>query len=686
MLRSVTDKNRLSTNHPNLPAFIDPELNDGLTIDNVASASNKSLIWTCYAARHTFPRTPVAMTRKRRDGSYPRCLVCITLAFHNPEIAKQWHPTKNGDLTVDDISYGSNKIVWWKCNSLECPDAEVGGYEWEDKISDRTGSKGNRCRACSGKALTDKNRLSMTYPDIAAQWHATRNGDQTPDTVSHGSSKEVWWKCNSLECPYAEVGGHEWEESIGVRTNPSRKRSKSAGCPACAGKVVTGRNRLTILYPSVAEEWVKCMDCDCPVDEHSYASNHRASWKCDNSECPEVGGFEWDASIADRTISGKGRGTGCRACAGKEVTEKNRLTNHPETAAMVIPGLNNGQKAYDIPESSNKRINLMCSNHHLFVRSPNGMITKQDDGTWKYRDCPKCNTVAFCYPDVIPEWNNFKNEKTPWDYRKHSPKKVYWICSECGYEWRTQIASRTKQRLGCPACSGQVVSDTNRLTIRRPQVANEWIRCLDCGDQVDEHSFGSSHRAVWRCNLMHEWDAIISSRSAGSGCSKCHPHRSKREIRIACELAYIFPDISPTDTVRLDPVDKRKLICDIYSPSNKLVIEYDGSFWHEKKENADADIEKTRRLESLGYTVLHLREDPLEPLPNAHNILCNADYYRTAAGIKVVVDDAMRYIAAEFGISNANTKAYLDHKGLANAKLADTIIANNGEIQMRLQI
>lgn len=35
------------------------------------------------------------------------------LATLNQELAKEWHPTKNGDLTPFDITLGSNKDVWW---------------------------------------------------------------------------------------------------------------------------------------------------------------------------------------------------------------------------------------------------------------------------------------------------------------------------------------------------------------------------------------------------------------------------------------------------------------------------------------------------------------------------------------------------------------------------------------------
>ena len=33
----------------------------------------------------------------------------ISLAQANPELAKEWHPTKNGELTPDGIRFGSDK-------------------------------------------------------------------------------------------------------------------------------------------------------------------------------------------------------------------------------------------------------------------------------------------------------------------------------------------------------------------------------------------------------------------------------------------------------------------------------------------------------------------------------------------------------------------------------------------------
>ena len=39
-----------------------------------------------------------------------------SLAETYSDIAKQWHPTKNGELTPFDVTPGTKKKVWWKCS------------------------------------------------------------------------------------------------------------------------------------------------------------------------------------------------------------------------------------------------------------------------------------------------------------------------------------------------------------------------------------------------------------------------------------------------------------------------------------------------------------------------------------------------------------------------------------------
>ena len=71
-----------------------------------------------------------------------------------------------------------------------------------------------------------KNSLADIHPELVCEW-SEGNLPLTPDTVTYGSNKEVWWK---------GACGHEWQASV-------KSRSSGENCPICSGKrVVEGIN------------------------------------------------------------------------------------------------------------------------------------------------------------------------------------------------------------------------------------------------------------------------------------------------------------------------------------------------------------------------------------------------------------------------------------------------------------
>lgn len=83
-----------------------------------------------------------------------------SLAAMRPELVREWSE-KNFPLTPDKITYGSNKIVWWK---TDC------GHEWETSIKSRT-INSTGCPYCShNKVLVGFNDLAFQMPEIAAEW------------------------------------------------------------------------------------------------------------------------------------------------------------------------------------------------------------------------------------------------------------------------------------------------------------------------------------------------------------------------------------------------------------------------------------------------------------------------------------------------------------------------------------
>ena len=130
----------------------------------------------------------------------------------NEALLRQWHPDKNEPLTPDTVSRGSSRRVWWRCEK---------GHEWQAMVKSRVSGCG--CPVCANRAIRrGDNDLATTHPGLAGQWHPTKNGGLTPETVSPYSNRKVWWVCER---------GHPYQAVVAART------MHSSGCPVCAGRV-----------------------------------------------------------------------------------------------------------------------------------------------------------------------------------------------------------------------------------------------------------------------------------------------------------------------------------------------------------------------------------------------------------------------------------------------------------------
>ena len=83
------------------------------------------------------------------------------------------------------------------------------------------------------------NLLSEMRPELVSEW-SDKNLPLTPDKITYGSNKVVWWK---------GACGHEWQTSV-------KARSSGENCPICSGaRVIEGINDLATLKPELADEW-----------------------------------------------------------------------------------------------------------------------------------------------------------------------------------------------------------------------------------------------------------------------------------------------------------------------------------------------------------------------------------------------------------------------------------------------
>lgn len=176
----------------------------GIRVAPVAMRSFSALFNVCEANLLPSVRFPLygatQMRFYRRNDSIP------PITKTNPELLLLWHPTKNIGIRPEEVTIKSFQKVWWKC-------PKGVDHEWQASIRYMV-DKDNKyvgCPFCNNKRVSITNSLSTKYPEIAAQWHPTKNNSLLPSAVTYTSTKNVWWQCEK---------GHEWKRPINQRVNP----------------------------------------------------------------------------------------------------------------------------------------------------------------------------------------------------------------------------------------------------------------------------------------------------------------------------------------------------------------------------------------------------------------------------------------------------------------------------------
>lgn len=329
---------------------------------------------------------------------------------------REWHPIKNQNLTPNQITDGSSKRVWWLCDL---------GHEWQSSVHNRV-STASQCPFCIGQRVWPGfNDLVTTHPEIAAEWHPSKNKSVDPSQVGKGSEKKFWWKCPL---------GHEWEAQIANRTR------LGSGCAVCDGKVAwPGFNDLGSQYPEIARQW--SVKNELSAQQIVSGSSKLGLWECDK-------GHEWEQKPVVRTRMG----SGCPVCSNQK----------------IVAGVND---------------------------------------------------LASLEPGIAEQWHPEKNgELLPSQVSLGSEKKAWWLCLE-GHEWQSTISSR--RRMGCPVCGNRRVDEgVNDLVTTNPAIASEWHPTRNGDLLPSEVALGQTRTVWWVCKEGHEWQATLDTRRI-SGCPKC---------------------------------------------------------------------------------------------------------------------------------------------------------------------
>ena len=232
--------NNLLEKYPDIAKYWDYERNEDCPEDCTPN-SEKTKWWICSKCGESFQSKIIVRTREnttecfacsRKRGGEKNRINSLkngenTFEKKYPGLAKQWHPTLNGDLMPSNIPPNYAGKVWWYCET--CKQA----WDRSPGVRIRKGEK-DPCPICSGRRYCKGvNDIATLHPDLVCAWHPTKNGTKKPEDYRSNDDTKVFWKC-----PYC---GKEQLSKIRDKT-----KSNSPLCKECKTKETRIRNQGTI--------------------------------------------------------------------------------------------------------------------------------------------------------------------------------------------------------------------------------------------------------------------------------------------------------------------------------------------------------------------------------------------------------------------------------------------------------
>ncbi|MFK0401997.1 zinc-ribbon domain-containing protein [Microbacterium sp. NPDC090225] len=409
--------NTLADTHPHLAAEWHPVRNKDLRPEHVLSGSSWTVHWLCPSG-HSYPKTVVERTRGVNCGVCANYLVdphTNSLAVTHPELASQWHPTKNGETTPMMITAGSNDEYWWLC---------ADGHDFSLRPIIRKRGKG--CTVCNGRALHRTTTLKATHPAVAALWHPSLNGDIGPDDIGAGSGKRTYWLCERGHVSHRVV-----RSVVGRPT-----------CEECVDRVDDPAESMSVTHPHLAAEFHPTRNGSITPEKILAGTRLKLWWRC-------ARGHEWPATGKKR-VTGAGR---CLVCANRRVVpgENDMATTHPALAQELHPSKNHGLSATSIVAGTNKKLWWRCAKGHEWPATGNARV-----GGRGCRECVhKCvsglNDLSTTHPAIARHWDGNRNGNLlPSAVLATTERKRWWMCerSHAAYE----SAKVRVERGGCAEC------------------------------------------------------------------------------------------------------------------------------------------------------------------------------------------------------------------------------------------
>ena len=595
----IPEYNSLKALYPNIAKEWDYENNTSCKPEDIAPKTNKTYYWKC-SNGHSYPATP---NNKVKGKS--KCNICYleenSLSKQNSILSLEWHPTKNGNTTPENVTFGCNDSAWWLC--------PICFHEWEAKINNRNIGRG--CPNCSKGQHTSFSEqavfyyVSKLFPDaINGYIVEKREIDIYIPSINIGIEYDGGYYHSTIYKFIKDKEKNEFLHSKGINLI----RIRETDCYPMLEKyckifpiIHTSdyRNLKTVIelvikyisksinIPLKIEIDIEAIHNEIISEIHhikfedtfaSFIIKHpnkiKANWdyaqnvpltpemvkpksgKCVHWICKNNPNHMWEAPI--HSIS---NGYGCRWCANRhQYTTKEWVEKAMEVHADIYDYSNVDYK------NSKIEVLIICAIHGEFSQIPSSHLSG--------KGCRFCagqggfhefNTLAYVRSDLAKEWDYDKNNGlTPYDVIITDSLNEYWWKCNNGkpHSYKAKINYRIKRNSGCAVCHGKQIADDTSLAFLRPDLIDEWHDSNIISPM--EVSLGSEKIAIWKCyNPDHPpYEMAVGLRVlAQFGCQICSG-RKKTHDSFCKEIKIKFSHIKIISKYQGSAM-KINSICDI---------------------------------------------------------------------------------------------------------------------------
>ncbi len=436
-------------------------------------------------------------------------------------LLEEWDYDSN-KLKPSEVSYGSHKVVNWKCSK---------GHKYQKDIHSRC--QGTGCSKCSGIIFKKRNKVFEEYPMFIDELDTDFNNFDDVKNLTCCSEKKVYWKCPKR---------HKYAQTI-------KNKVLGKGCLICNNKIVLKGYNDCKTWCEINNKTDVLMDWDYDLNKYkpeelTYGSSVLVNFKC------HVCGNKWKTKLYSRLS----QNTGCREC-------KMRVrSSFPEQAIYYY------LKKYFLDCVNGDR-NILAGKE-LDIYIPSKRVAIEYDGeTWhtssnkdlekselcfknkiklfrvREKNCPKINdpysiifeytyqnwqelekiienilellnirnanininrdelrikeqfysiindkSLGSLYPEIAKEWHPTKNGSiTPNQVSAETHDSYYWLCPSCGNTYKAMVKNRVRVKSGCPKCGKDKSAKSQMIKIKNLDTgeifenANEAAKKYNCG-------------------------------------------------------------------------------------------------------------------------------------------------------------------------------------------------------------